>query len=252
MTDSSSKPLAGRVALVTGASRGIGRASALALAAAGAHVIACAKTQGGLEELDDDIRKAGGEGATLVPFDLTDASALDRLGGAVYERWGKLDIIVHAGGMLGGLSPVSHFDVRQWAKVMAVNLTSVYRMIRSFEPLLKQSDAARAVFFTSNAAERPRAFWGPYAASKAGMEALVRSWGDEVENTSIRVAVINPDKMATRMRAEAYPGEDPEKLPDPSEIGPLIVELVAPGRIPPKETVNFKDWKAGLSAEALV
>jgi NAD(P)-dependent dehydrogenase (short-subunit alcohol dehydrogenase family) len=243
----SDKPLAGRIALVTGASRGIGYASALALAEAGAHVIAAARTQGGLEELDDEILAATGEHATLTPFDLVDGGAIDRLGGALFERFGRIDLLVHAAAMLGTLTPVSHMEPREWAKVVSVNLTAPYRMIRSYEPLLRASDAGRAIFFTTNVATTPRAFWGAYGATKAGLETLVRAWADEIENTPVRVAVVNPGKMRTRMRAEAYPGEDPETLPEPAEIAPLMVELARPDRQPPKETVSFPAWAAGRS-----
>ena len=240
----SSTPLAGRIALVTGASRGIGRACAVALAQAGAHVVATARTQGGLEELDDVIRSHTGERATLAPMDLADGDGADQLGLAIHQRHGKLDILVHAGGMLGGLWPVSHMDPSQWERVVAVNLTSAYRLIRSMEPLLRQSEAGRAIFLSSGAAVRPRAFWGAYAATKAGLEALVRSWADEVEHTAIRAALLNPGPMRTRMRAEAFPGEDPDTLPDPSEIGPLIIELVQAQLGLPAATVQFSDWKA--------
>ncbi len=238
-------PLAGRIALVTGASRGIGRASALALARAGAHVIAAARTQGGLEELDDEIRQATGERATLTPFDLVDGGAIDRLGGALFERFGRLDILLHAGATLGTLTPVSHMEPRPWAKAVAINLTAPYRLIRSLEPLLRVSDTGRAIFVTTGAVARPRAFWGPYAATKAGMETLVKTWADEMENTNVRPILVDPGAMRTRMRAEAYPGEDPETLPDPSEIGPLMVELADPARAAPGETVSFREWKAG-------
>ena len=156
----SDAPLAGRIALVTGASRGIGRASALALAKAGAHVIATARSQGGLEELDDEIRAATGERATLAPMDLIESDGADPLGLAIRQRHGRLDILVHAGGQLGDMTPVAHLDPPVWDKVLAVNLTSTFRLIRSLEPLLRQSDAGRAIFLTSNRADDPRAFWG--------------------------------------------------------------------------------------------
>jgi len=244
MSETESKPLAGQIALVTGASRGIGKVAALALASAGAHVIAAARTQGALEQLDDEIRALSGQAATLVPIELGDGDGLDQLGLAIHQRHGKLDILVHAGGMLGGLWPVSHMDPSQWERVVAVNLTSAYRLIRSMEPLLRQSEAGRAIFLSSGAAVRPRAFWGAYAATKAGLEALVRSWADEVEHTAIRAALLNPGPMRTRMRAEAFPGEDPDTLPDPSEIGPLIIELVQSQLGLPAATVQFSDWKA--------
>jgi NAD(P)-dependent dehydrogenase (short-subunit alcohol dehydrogenase family) len=241
--------LDGRIALVTGASRGIGRAAALALAGAGAHVVAIARTQGALEELDDEIRALTGEPATLVPMDLSNGDGLDQLGLAIHHRHGRLDILVHAGAMLGGLWPVAHMSPTHWDHVVAVNLTSTYRLIRSFEPLLRQWEAGRAIVLTSGVAERPRAFWGAYAATKAGLEALVRCWADEIESTSVRAVLLDPNVMRTRMRAEAFPGEDPETLPDPSEIGPMIVELAAMADLGlPKETVKFSAWKAAQVA----
>jgi NAD(P)-dependent dehydrogenase (short-subunit alcohol dehydrogenase family) len=237
--------LDGRIALVTGASRGIGRASALALAGAGAHVIAVARTQGALEELDDEIKALTGEPATLVPMDLANGDGIDQLGFAVHQRHGRLDILVHAGAMLGGLWPVAHMGPAHWDQAVAVNLTSAYRLIRSLEPLLRLSEAGRAIMVTSGVAERPRAFWGAYAATKAGLEALVRCWADEIESTPIRAVLLDPNVMRTRMRAEAFPGEDPETLPHPSEIGPMIVELAAKADLGlPKQTVKFSAWKA--------
>lgn len=238
-------PLKDRIAVITGASRGIGYASALALAKAGAHVVACARTQGGLEELDDEILKATGERATLVPFDLVDGGAIDRLGGAIFERFGRIDAWVHTAAMLGtsGLTPVSHAEPREFAKIEKINFTGVYRLIRSFEPLLRASDAGRAVYVTSSVAHNPKAFWGAYAATKAGAEAMVKCWADEIENTPIRVSVVDPGRMRTRLRAQAYPGEDPMKHPDPSEIGLLMVELCRPDRTPELD-VSFVAWKA--------
>jgi NAD(P)-dependent dehydrogenase (short-subunit alcohol dehydrogenase family) len=234
MTDSpASRPLANRLVLVTGASRGIGRASALALAKAGAHVIAVARTQGGLEALDDEIQRETGEGATLVPLDLADGDKIDQLGGLLFERFKRLDGLVHAAATLGLLTPVSHMSPRDWDRTVRLNLTASYRLIRSFEPLLKASDAGRAVFLTSSVATKPRAFWGAYAATKAAMEVLVRTWADEVDITPIRAVIVDPGRMRTRMRAEAFPGEDPQTLPDPAEIGPLIVDLCRPDKAPP-------------------
>ena len=216
----------------------------MALAQAGAHVIATARTQGALEELDDAILAATGHHATLVPLDLINGDGLDQLGLAIHQRHGKLDILVHAGAMLGGLWPVSHMDPPQWDRVVSVNLTSTYRLIRSMEPLLRQSAAGRAIFLTSGRAIRPRAFWGAYAATKAGLEALVRCWADEIEHTAVRALILDPSAMRTRMRAEAFPGEDPETLPDPAEIGPLVVELALSSPGLPDKAVLFSDWKA--------
>jgi NAD(P)-dependent dehydrogenase (short-subunit alcohol dehydrogenase family) len=223
-----------RVALVTGASRGIGRAAALALAAAGCHVIALARTQGGLEELDDEIRalRPGVETpATLAPCDLRDLPAIDRLGEALHKRWGRLDVLVGAAGVLGPLSPLHHVDPKAWEEVLAVNVTANWRLIRALDPLLRQSQAGRAVFITSAAASRAelRAYWGPYAVSKAALDALVRTYAAETLNTSaIRVMLVNPGPLRTRLRASAMPGEDPMTLRTPEEIAPKIAELCAP------------------------
>ncbi len=241
--------LDGRVALVTGASRGIGRAAALALAEAGAHVIAVGRTQGALEELDDAIRARGLEPATLVPMDVSDTGGLDQLGYAISQRHGRLDILVHAAAMLGGLRPVAHIPPALWSKILATNLTAVFGLIRSLEPLLRASDASRAIFLTSGAAQRPRAFWGSYAATKAGLEALVRCWADEVDSSTIRAILLNPGPTRTKMRAEAFPGEDKDALPTPEMIAPLIVELAGcpdPGL--PNAVVNFADWRSAAPA----
>ena len=248
---SASLPLADKIALVTGASRGIGRASALALAKAGAQVVAVARTQGGLEELDDEIRAATGRPATLVPLDVSDGDALDQLGFALHQRFARLDILVHAAGVLGPLTPVAHIEPKHWDVVVAANLTAPYRLIRTTEPLLRAAPAARAIFLTSSRAHRPRAFWGPYGATKAGLENLVRTWADELEQTPIRAVLLEPGAMRTHMRAEAMPGEDPETLPDPSEIGPLIVELAQKADLGlPVRNVAFAEWKAARRASA--
>jgi NAD(P)-dependent dehydrogenase (short-subunit alcohol dehydrogenase family) len=246
-------PLKDRIALVVGASRGIGYESALALAKAGAHVVATARTQGGLEELDDHIFRETGKHATLVPFDLVDGGGIDRLGGAIFERFGKLDIWVNAAATLGaaGLTPVAHLDPRGWAKIEKTNFTSVFRLIRSLEPLLRLSDAARVIHLTSSLAATPRAFWGAYAATKAGAEAMMKAWADEIESTPVRVSIVDPGRMRTAMRGQAYPGEDPETVTHPSEIGPLIVEL-ARGDLEPPLMVSFKEWSAGPSGAALI
>ncbi len=244
-------PLSDRIALVTGASRGIGRASALALAMAGAHVVAVARTQGGLEELDDEIRATTGQSATLVPMDIAEGDGLDQLGLALHQRFGRLDILVHAAGILGPVTPVSHIEPKHWDRVYAINVTATYRLIRSFEPLLRAATAGRAIFLTSRAARSARAFTGPYASSKAAVETLVRCWADELEQTTVRAAILNPGGMRTRMRAEFLPGEDPTTLPDPSEIGPLIVELAQADLGLPKANVVFSEWKtAGKLASA--
>ena len=247
--ESQPHPLAGKIALVTGASRGIGRACALALAAAGAHVIAVGRTQGALEELDDEISALNLQRPTLVPLDLTDGEAIDVLGHEIFTRHGHLDILVHAAGMLGGLWPVAHIDPKLWDKVVSTNLSSAYRLIRSMEPLLRRADAGRALFLTSGRAARPKAFWGSYAATKAGLEALVRCWADEIEHSKVRAVLVDPNIMRTRMRAEAFPGEDPTTLPDPSEIGPMIVEYAAASGLGlPTEAVTFRDWQSAKAS----
>lgn len=224
--------LTGRTAVVTGASRGIGYFLAKHLAAAGAHVIAVARTVGGLEELDDEIKaeraRTGKGEATLVPLDLTDMEGLDRLGGAIHERWGKLDILVANAGVLGVIAPLGHVEAKVFDNVMTVNVTSTWRLIRSVDPLLRQSDAGRAIVLSSGAAHSARAFWGPYAASKAAVEALVRSWADETRNYPLRINAVDPGATRTAMRALAVPGEDPNSLPHPSEIAGRIVGLASP------------------------
>ncbi len=219
--------LSNRVALVTGASRGIGYFIAKRLAAAGAHVIAVARTVGGLEELDDEIKATGGQ-ATLVPLDLTDMAGIDRLGGAIHERWGKLDVMVANAAVLGVISPLGHVEAKVFEKVVNVNITSVWRLIRTTDPLLRLSDAGRAILLSSGAAHSARAFWGPYAASKAAVEAMARSWADETKNFALRVNSVDPGATRTAMRAQAVPGEDPMTLPHPDEIAGRIVGLASP------------------------
>ena len=245
------QPLAGRIALVTGATRGIGRACAVALAGAGAHVIAVGRTQGALEELDDELVAAGAPRPTLVPMDLTEADGIDALGFEIFQRHKRLDVLVHAAGMLGGLWPVAHVDPKLWDRVVATNLTAAYRLIRSLEPLLRQSEAGRALFLTSGYAVQPKAFWGTYATTKAALEAMVRCWADEIEHTNVRAVLVDPGPMRTRMRAEAFPGEEPDTLPHPSEIGPMIVALAAAADLGlPTASVRFSEWKAAQPATA--
>ncbi|MGX9145431.1 SDR family NAD(P)-dependent oxidoreductase [Mesorhizobium sp. 128a] len=224
--------LSGRVAVVTGASRGIGYFIAKELAAAGAHVIAVARTVGGLEELDDQIKaeraRTGKGEVTLVPLDLADMAGIDRLGGAIHERWGKLDILVANAGVLGVISPIGHVEAKTFEKVMTINVISTWRLIRSVDPLLRLSDAGRAILMSSGAAHSARAFWAPYAASKAAVEAMARSWAHETQSLPLRINAVDPGATRTAMRAQAAPGEDPEKLPHPSEIAKRIVPLASP------------------------
>jgi NAD(P)-dependent dehydrogenase (short-subunit alcohol dehydrogenase family) len=222
------KPLSGRIGLVTGASRGIGAATALALARAGAHVVALARTVGGLEELDDRIRAAGSS-ATLVPADLKDYPALERLAAALKERYGRLDVLIGNAGILGPLSPLVHVEPAAWDEVMAVNVTANWRLIRAMDGLLRAAEAGRAVFISSGAASKALAYWGPYATSKAALEMLVRSYAAEHERTKVRVNLFNPGPVRTRMRAQAMPGEDPETLDRPEQVAEKIVELALPG-----------------------
>jgi len=222
-----SPDLSGRVALVTGASRGIGYFIARELAAAGAHVLAVARTVGGLEELDDEVKAAGGS-ATLVPLDLTDMPGIDRIGAAIHDRWGKLDVLVANAGVLGTISPLGHVEAKVFDKVMAINVTATWRVIRTVDPLLRLSDAGRAVVISSSAAHSARAYWGPYAASKAAVEAMARSWADEARNTALRINAVNPGATRTAMRAQAMPGENPDTLPHPSEVARRIVPLASP------------------------
>ena len=222
----SERRLEGRVALITGASRGIGRAVALRFAAEGARLILTARTQGALEEVDDEVRKLG-DGATLVVEDLTDFDVIDRMGAAVFERFGRLDALVGNAGQLGVLGPIGHTDPETWDQVMAVNVTANWRLIRGFDPLLRASDAGRAIFVTSAVTRAPHAYWGAYAASKAALEAMVLTYAAEVAKTRIRVNLIDPGATRTAMRARAYPGEDPMCLKTPESLCGLFVELAA-------------------------
>jgi NAD(P)-dependent dehydrogenase (short-subunit alcohol dehydrogenase family) len=217
-----SSALTGRIALVTGASRGIGAATALALAKSGAHVVAVARTVGGLEELDDAIRAVGGS-ATLVPLDVKDLEGIARLGAALNERYQRLDILVGNAAVLGPLSPIAHVEPKAWAEVMAVNVTANWQLIRCMDPLLRLSSAGRAVFVGTGV--QARAYWGPYAASKAALDMLVRTYAAETQTTAIRANVFNPGRTRTRMRAQALPGEDPRSLPAPAGAATAIVEL---------------------------
>lgn len=238
------KSLDGRVALVTGASRGIGYAIAKALAAEGAHVIATARTTGGLEELDDAIR-AGGGSCTLVPLDLTGPDGIEKLGDIVRERWSKLDILVGNAGALGELTPAAQVSAKTWNQVFAVNVIAPARLIRAFEPLLMASDAGRAIFMTSGAARGRKPFWAPYASSKAALDGLIESWAKEHETGKLRINLVNPGPMRTTMRAKAFPGEDPQTLPEPSALVPLVLELVSPACTKNAQVVDYPDWIKG-------
>ena len=231
--------LTGRIALVTGASRGIGRAIALAMAREGAHVVAVARTVGALEELDDDIKSAGGS-ASLVPMDLRKPEGIDQLGSIVFERWKRLDILIGNAGVLGKLSPLGHIEPKTWEEVMAVNVTANWRLIRSFDPLLRQSDGGRAVFVTSGAASKANAYLGPYAASKAALETVVRVWANETASTPLRVNLFSPGPIRTRMRATVFPGEDPMTLDTPEQAAGFIVPMCSPEWT---ETGKLYDYK---------
>jgi NAD(P)-dependent dehydrogenase (short-subunit alcohol dehydrogenase family) len=217
-------PLEGRVALVTGASRGIGAAVAVELAKLGAHLVVTARTQGGLEETDDAIRALGGP-ATLLPLDLHEGGQVDVIGPSIFERYRRLDILVHNAGALGRLTPVPHILPDDWTDVMAVNLSASWRLIRSCAPLLNAAPAGRAVFVTSGRARAPKAYWGAYGATKAGMEHLVLTWADEVKTSRLRVNLFDPGPTATRMRRQAMPGEDQSALPKPEDVAAQIAVL---------------------------
>ncbi|KKB81171.1 oxidoreductase [Devosia soli] len=243
MTDNTE--LTGKVVLVTGASRGIGYAAALEAARRGAHVVAVARTVGALEELDDAIQDFGGS-STLVPFDLRDGDAIDRLGAAIFERWGHLDGLVANAGMLGTLSPVPHLKPDEFEKVFAINVTANFRLLRSLDLLLRQASAGRAVFVSSSSARSARPFWGLYAASKAALDAMVKAYAGEMSITNVKTNVFYPGAVRTAMRAKAMPGEDPETLPAPSVVAPKLVDMLSPtlmenGRLYDVTTGAFED-----------
>jgi NAD(P)-dependent dehydrogenase (short-subunit alcohol dehydrogenase family) len=234
------RPLLGRIAVVTGASRGIGRAAALALAEAGAHVVAVARTVGGLEELDDEIRARGGA-ATLVPLDLKDQQGIDRLGGAIYERWGRLDILLGNAGVLGVVTPLGHLEPKVFDEVMAVNVTANWRLIRSLDPLLRQSDAGRALFVTAGEAESCRPYWGAYSASKAALQALVKTYAGELKGTRATANLIDPGPLRTKLRAVGRPGEDATTVAPPEVVAPDIVRMVSPTYVANGVVFRFPD-----------
>ena len=220
--------LGGKVVLVTGASRGIGYEAALEAGRRGAHVIALARTVGGLEELDDAIQAVGGS-TTLVPLDVRDFDALDRLGASIFERWKRLDGLIGNAGMLGPLSPIGHIDPKDFERTFAVNVTANYRLIRSLDPLLRQSEAGRAVFLTSGAAHGGRAYWGLYAATKAALETLVRAYAAELAVGKAKVNVFNPGRLRTAMHAAAFPGVDPNDFRPPSVAAPKLIDMIEAG-----------------------
>ena len=219
--------LENKIVLVTGASKGIGRAAAVALGAAGAHVVCVARTVGALEGVDDEIRKAGGS-ATLVPFNLKDVAAIDRLGAALFERWGRLDGLLANAGVLGVLTPITHLEPKVFAQLLDINITANWRLIRSMDLLLRQSEAGRALFVTSGAARKHTPFWGVYAMSKAALESLALTYAAECESTNVRVNLFNPGATRTAMRQKAMPGEDPATLKTPEDVARRLVELLSP------------------------
>ena len=220
--------LQGRIALITGASRGIGAAVARRYAQEGAHIIAVARTVGALEELDDDILHLTGQSATLVPMDITDAEKIDQMGALINHRFGRLDILVGNAGILGILSPLGHIDPKIWDQVIAVNLTANWRLLRAMDPLLNSSDAGRAIFVTSTVGAEARAYWGAYAVSKAALEMMTRTYAKEIATTPIRVNLVNPGGTRTQMRSQAMPGEDPNTLPSPEDRASVFVDLALP------------------------
>ncbi len=237
------KPLKDKVILVTGASRGIGFASAVALAQAGAHIIAIARTQGGLEDLDDAIQAAGSE-ATLVPMDLkTQHDGLDQLSAIIHQRWGRLDGLFGNAGMLGEIMPAQQIEPKTYDGIFGVNMTANYRLIRAMDPLLRAAPAGRALFMTSGVAKTHRAYWSAYAASKAALEAYVSCWAKEIDITPVRVNVLNPGAVRTAMRAKAMPGEDGSTLPNPADVAPLVVEMLSPEYQLNDQLVNFRNTK---------
>jgi len=218
--------LAGRVALITGASRGIGAATAERFAAEGAHVVLIARTVGGLEEVDDAVKAAGGS-ATLVPCDLTEFERLDTLGPALLERFGQLDIFIGNAALLGTMTPLAQYDATVWHEVFDVNVHANWRLIRVVDPLLRRAEAGRAVLVTSAAARRPRAYWGAYAVTKAALETMGTVWAAELAKTNVRVNLLNPGATRTKMRAAAFPGEDPMSLKTPDAVTDALVELAS-------------------------
>ncbi len=241
MMTENTKPLADRIALVTGASRGIGAALALKLAKAGAHVVAVARTVGGLEELDDKIKAAGGS-ATLVPLDVKDTDGIARLALALNGRYSRLDVLVGNAGVIGALSPLGHIEPMEWENVFAVNVSANWQLIRTMDPLLQRAPAGRAVFMTSAVAHMGRAYWGPYAASKSALEEIVRAYAAECATTNVRANLFAPGPTRNRMYLGAFPGADPATLPTPEQVAPEIVRLCLPQC---NDNGRIYDYRAG-------
>ena len=237
-----------RIALVTGASRGLGREVALALAKQGNHVVITGRTMGALEELDDAIQDAGGN-ATILRLDMRNGELIDQLGPTLFERWGKLDVFVANAAMLGALSPLGHVTADMWANVINTNLNANWRLVRTLDPLLRRSDSGRVVFVTSGAASGRNAYWGPYAVSKAGLEALAHTYAAETADGPVRVNIVNPGAMQTGMRAKAFPGEDPDTLPHPSDVAPMIAALTSPDCERHDEVMSYRDWQRSQSQD---
>jgi NAD(P)-dependent dehydrogenase (short-subunit alcohol dehydrogenase family) len=237
------KRLAGRTAVITGASRGIGRAVALGFAREGAHVIAIARTKGALEELDDEIKAEGGA-CSLITLNLRQGDKVDALGPTLYQRWPHIDIFVANAGVLGTLTPVAHIQDRDWDEVIAVNVTANMRLIRTLDPLLRRSDAGRAIFVSSGVAMAPRAYWGEYATTKAALETLALTYAAETAQTPVRVNIVTPGRTRTAMRAAAYPGEDPATLKPPEAVVPLFVDLASPECEMTGQRFDYEDYAA--------
>lgn len=234
------KPLKDRIALVTGATKGIGRAVAKAYAASGAHVIALGRQVSELESLDDEIKQLGGS-ATLVELDLKDFDSIDRLGSSVAQRWGKLDILVGNAAILGPVTPIGHISPKLWQEILDVNLTANWRLIRSFDPLLRQSNAGRVIFVTSGAAQSLKPYIGGYAVSKIALEAIARTYAIETENSPLKVNIINPSHTRTNMRAAYMPGENPDTLKQPEALSPLFLMLADPELEETGKVFDYKD-----------
>ncbi len=223
------QPLGGKIALVTGASRGIGRAVAQSFARAGATVIAVARTEGALTELDDDLQLLGLPPLVLAPLDLANHDRIDEMAGLIGQRFGRLDILVGAAADLGGLQPITHIDPAAFAKLFALNVTANWRLLRAADPLLRRAEAGRAIFVTSTAARLAPAYWGPYAMTKAALETMVRTYAAEIGTlTNVRANLLDPGAVRTRMRAEAFPGENPATIPEPETLVPTFLELASP------------------------